>query len=107
MYSAIKNNTVQYILDYEPTSEQLKELGCDSYESYVAPEEIDTEERKKTRVYKSLIFSSDLSIVDIEGISFSDKEIGDIILDRVFNGNPHAQAALQAKISAYILSSLA
>ena len=107
MYSAIKNNTVQYILDYEPTSEQLKELGCDSYESYVAPEEIDTEEKKKAMVYKSLISSSDLSIVDLEGITFTDKEIGDIIQERVFSGNPHAESALQAKTSAYLLSALA
>ena len=105
MYNAIKNNTVQYILDYEPTQEQLQELNCDSYEEYVEP--METYDAKKIRVIASLISTPDISTVDFEWIVFNDKEIGDIILDRVFNGNPHAQAALQAKISAYILSSLA
>lgn len=93
------------LIDTEPTQEQLDSLNCDSYEEYVEP--METYDAKKIRVIASLVSSSDLSIVDLEGISFSDKEIGDIILERVFNGNPHAQAALQAKISAYILSSLA
>lgn len=38
-YKLLKNKTVQYILDYEPTQEQLAELGCDSYEEYREPEE--------------------------------------------------------------------
>ena len=102
MYQLLKNNIVQYILDYEPTQEQLSELNCDSYEEYVEPEE--TIEAKKTRIFSSLVASSNIGDVDLEGVTFSDIEIGDIIQERVFRGNPHAESALQAKISAYLLS---
>lgn len=66
MYSALKDKTIKYILDYEPTQEQLTDLNCDSYEPYIAPESIDTEEKKKSRVYRSLITSSILEDVDME-----------------------------------------
>ena len=89
----------------EPTDEQLTALGCDSYEEYREPEE--TLEQKKGRITESLISSSDLSTVDFEWVTFTDKEIGEIIRSRVFAGNPYAESALQAKISAYILSSIA
>ena len=102
MYSAIKNNTVQYILDYEPTEEQLTELGCDSYEPYEEP--TDTPEQQKERITQALISTPDLSSLDLEWITFTNREIGDIILERVFGGNPHAESALQAKISSYIIS---
>lgn len=93
------------MLDDIPNQEQLEELNCDSYEEYTEPEESD--DAKKIRVFSMLVASPDISTVDFEWIVFTNKEIGDIILERVFNGNPHAQAALQAKISAYILSALA
>lgn len=64
MYNAIKNNTVQYILDYEPTQEQLQELNCDSYEEYVEP--METYDAKKIRVIASLISTPDISTVDFE-----------------------------------------
>ena len=105
MYNAIKNNTIQYILDYEPTDKQLKELGCDSYEEYREPEE--TLEQKKGRITELLISSPDLSTIDFDWVSFSDIEIGEIIRSRVFAGNPYAESALQAKTSAYLLSALA
>ncbi len=105
MYSAIKDWEIQYILDYEPTDEQLTELGCDSYDEYTEPEE--TLEQKKGRITELLISSQDLSTVDLEWIVFTNKEIGDIILERVFEGNPYAESALQAKTSAYLLSALA
>ena len=102
MYSAIKNWIVQYILDYIPTQEQLAELNCDSYEEYVEPEE--TIEAKKTRIFSSLVASPDIEYIDLEWVQFTNQEIGDIILERVFWGNPHAESALQAKISSYIIS---
>ena len=104
MYSAIRHWTIQYILDYEPTQEQLEDLNCDSYELYVEPSE--TEQEKKERIQSALISTSDLSSVDLEWVTFSDTEIGDIIQERVFGGNPHAESALQAKTSAYLLSAL-
>ena len=102
MYSALKDWEIQYILDYEPTDEQLTELGCDSYEEYREPEE--TLEQKKCRITELLISSPDLSTIDFDWVSFSDIEIGEIIRSRVFGGNPYAEAALQAKTSAYLLS---
>lgn len=102
MYSAIRHWTIQYILDYEPTQEQLEDLNCDSYELYVEPSE--TEQAKKERIQSALISTSDLSSVDLEWVTFSDTEIGDIIQERVFGGNPHAESAFQAKTSAYLLS---
>lgn len=102
MYSAIKDWEIQYILDYEPTDEQLTELGCDSYELYEEPAE--TPEQQKARVKLAIISTPDLSSVDLEWVIFSDTEIGDIIQARVFGGNPHAESALQAKTSAYLLS---
>jgi len=60
--------------------------------------------KTKEEIQSFLISSNDLSTVDLEGVTFTDKEIGDIILERVFDGNPHAESALQAKISSYIIS---
>lgn len=102
MYQALKNNTVQYILDYEPTLQELKALGCDSYEPYETPEP--TLQELKAKLTQALISTHDLSSVDLEWVTFSDTEIGDIIQARVFGGNPHAESALQAKTSAYLLS---
>jgi len=93
------------LVDTKPTQEQLTELGCDSYDEYTEPEE--TYDAKKIRILASLISSPDIQSVDLEWIVFSNKEIGDIILDRVFGWNPYAEAALQAKTSAYLLSALA
>lgn len=91
-----------WIIDTKPTQEQLSELNCDSYEEYVEPEE--TIEAKKVRIFSSLISSPHLETVDLEWVTFSNIEIGDIIQARVFWGNPHAESALQAKISSYIIS---
>ena len=66
MYQVLKNNTVQYILDYEPTEEQLAELGCDSYEIYEEPVKTETEQERKSRIQSALISAPDLSSVDLE-----------------------------------------
>lgn len=102
MYQALKNNTVQYLLDYEPTPEQLEALGCDSYEPYETPEP--TPQELKAQLTQALISTPDLSQVEINPEDFSDQEIGDIIVARCFGGNPHGQTALLAKTSAYLLS---
>lgn len=93
------------LVDTIPTQDGLEQLNCDSYDEYVEPEE--SSDAKKIRILASLISSPDIQDVDLEWIVFSNKEIGDIILDRVFGGNPHAESALQAKTSAYLLSTLA
>ena len=93
------------LVDTIPTQDELEQLNCDSYDEYVEPEE--SYDSKKIRILASLISSPDIQSVDLEWIVFSNKEIGDIILDRVFGWNPHAESALQAKTSAYLLSALA
>ncbi len=93
------------LVDTIPTQDWLEQLNCDSYDEYVEPEE--SSDAKKIRILASLISSPDIQDVDLEWIVFSNKEIGDIILDRVFGWNPHAESALQAKTSAYLLSALA
>lgn len=90
------------LVDTKPTQEQLSELNCDSYEEYVEPEE--TIEAKKVRIFSSLVASPDIESIDLEWVQFTNQEIGDIIQARVFGGNPHAESALQAKVSAYIFS---
>lgn len=59
---------------------------------------------KKERIKRLLVESDDLDAIDLEWLIFSDIEIGEIIRSRVFAGNPYAESALQAKISAYLLS---
>ncbi len=90
------------LVDTIPTQSELEQLNGDSYDEYVEPEE--SSDAKKIRILATLIASPDIQDVDLEWIVFSNKEIGDIILDRVFGGNPHAESALQAKISSYIIS---
>ncbi len=99
MYEILRNGLSLGITENEPTQEYLDEILCDSYREYS-----ENPESKRNQIKQSLISSSDLSIVDLEWISFSDKEIGDIILERVFEGNPHGQSAMLAKTSAYLLS---
>lgn len=106
MYQALKNNTVQYLLDYEPTPEQLAELGCDSYEEYHEPIKVETEDEKKSRIRELVVSQPILSEVSLEWVEFSDREIGDIIVDRVFGWNPHAQTALQAKYLASLTNNV-
>jgi len=86
------------------TIEYDDSISIPVYSNWNIFEYVDTSEEKKTRVYNSIISNEDISTVDIEWIIFNDREIGDIILDRVFGWNPHAESALQAKISAYIIS---
>ena len=64
MYQLLKNNTVQYILQYKPTAEALDDLECDSYSEYINTIEI--EEKKKARIYQSLVASSNIGDVDLE-----------------------------------------
>ncbi len=99
MYEILRNGLSLGITENEPTQEYLDEILCDSYREYS-----ENPESKRNQIKQSLISSSDISIVDLEGVTFTDKEIGDIILERVFEGNPHGQSALLAKTNAYLLS---
>lgn len=110
MYAYIKNGTIDCI-----SHEILEWIECERidypdsishpiYRDGKIIEYIDEEAEKKSRVRTALISAQNLSIVDLEWVTFSDIEIGDIIKARVFGGNPHAESAFQAKVSAYIFS---
>jgi len=110
MYAYIKNWVIDCVsmelleIPNTQTIEYDDSISIPVYSNWNIFEYVDTSEEKKTRVYNSIISNEDISTVDIEWIIFNDREIGDIILDRVFGWNPHAESALQAKISAYIIS---
>ena len=101
MYEIYKDGLSMCLIEEEPTQDILQELGGDSYSVY---EKQETEQEKKSRIRELVVYQTNLSSVDIEWVEFSDREIGDIIVDRVFWWNPHAESALQAKISSYIIS---
>ncbi len=64
----------------------------------VIPKPQEPQEQKFARVFEKLKSSTNLTAEDLEGVVFDDKQIGDLILERVFDGNPHAEIALQAKV---------
>ena len=62
----------------------------------------ETREEKFTRVYQKLRELPELNATTdtaiLEGVEFTDKEKGDLIVDRVFEGNPHSQSAMFANL---------
>lgn len=61
---------------------------------------------KKESIRSQIIECEDIWSVDLAGITFSDQEIGDIIVHRVFGGNPHAQMAMMAKIMSIMMKQM-
>lgn len=110
MYAYIKNGVIDCVsmeLLEIPNTKTIKyddSISIPVYSNWNIFEYVDTSEEKKTIIYNSLISNEDISTVDIGWIIFNDREIGDIIVDRVFWWNPHWQTALLAKASAYMLS---
>ena len=113
MYAYIKNwviDCISYEIIEMPDSEMIEyqdSIWNPIYSNGEILEYVDEESVKKYRIFSSIISTQDISSLDLEWVTFSDIEIGEIIRSRVFAGNPYAESALQAKISAYILSSLA
>ncbi len=70
----------------------------------VIPKPQEPQEQKFARVFEKLKSSTNLTAEDLEGVVFDDKQIGDLILERVFDGNPHAEIALQAKVLSMMIS---
>lgn len=67
--------------------------------AYTEPAQLpETAEQKHARIRTLIISSTDLDTIDLEGETFSDLEIGDIITERCFGGNPHAEKALTNKV---------
>lgn len=69
------------------------------------PRPPESPDEKFTRIFTHFANPQNpLETEKLEGIEFNDKQIGDLILARVFGGNPHAESALQAKILDMLLS---
>lgn len=62
----------------------------------------ETRDEKFARVYQKLLELPELNATTdtaiLEGVEFTDKEKGDLIVDRVFDGNPHAQSSIFANL---------
>lgn len=112
MYAYIKNwviDCISYEIIEMPDSEMIEyqdSIWNPIYSNGEILEYVDEESVKKYRIFSSLISTQDISSLDLEWVTFSDIEIGEIIRSRVFEGNPYAESALQAKTSAYLLSAL-
>lgn len=110
MYAYIKNWVIdcisQEIIEMQDSEmiEYQDSILNPIYSNGEILEYVDEENVKKYRIFSSLISATDLALVDLEWLAFTDIEIGEIIRSRVFAGNPYAEAALQAKTSAYLLS---
>lgn len=110
MYAYIKNWVIdcisQEIIEMQDSEmiEYQDSILNPIYSNGEILEYVDEENVKKYRIFSSLISATDLALVDLEWLTFTDIEIGEIIRSRVFAGNPYAESALQAKISAYIIS---
>jgi len=113
MYAYIKNwviDCISYEIIEMPDSEMIEyqdSIWNPIYSNGEILEYVDEESVKKYRIFSSIISTQDISSLDLEWVTFSDIEIGEIIRSRVFAGNPYAESALQAKTSAYLLSALA
>lgn len=104
-YYVIDTEIWIYLQSYIPFVEWFEMITDDNFEE-ISSNHIASIEKNildqytcihKSNITTSLITSSDISLVDLEWVTFTNEEIGDIILKRVFNGNPHAQIALQSK----------
>ena len=62
----------------------------------------ETRAEKFARVYQKLRELPELNATTdtaiLEGVEFTDKEKGDLVVDRVFKGNPHEQSAMFANL---------
>lgn len=88
-------------VDFDPETQELslEDGEVKIYAKIPPPENPDD---RKRRILGELTLEN----IDDEDIDFNltDIEIGDLIVKLVFNGNPHAQNALQARVLGMILS---
>ena len=61
---------------------------------------------KKESIRSQIMECEDIWSVNLEWVTFSDQEIGDIIVHRVFDGNPHAQMAMMAKVMSIMMKQM-
>ena len=122
MFAYTKNNHIEFISATLLDDEFLATLeNHEDFEVLEYPDEIqnpifengkiveapkiESEWEKYARVFSILANPENaLTTKALEGLHFTDEQIGDLIQARVFGGNPHAQMALLAKIQAMTLS---
>lgn len=124
MFAYTKNNTLSFISSVELTADFLQDLADYTVIEYpdtitdpilqdgaiIQRPHIETEAEKFERVYQNILsiesLTEDTDHAILEGLTFSDTAIGDVIAHRVFldpatgKGNPHGQMAMLAKIIA-------
>lgn len=96
-------------LNFDPNTQianlQRTKKGEYSIQIQDKPEPPETAETKKSRIFQSLVSLTSLDATTdqsiLEWVTFSDKEKWDLIVERVFGGNPHAQSAMFAKMLAW------
>lgn len=115
MYAYVKDNNISFLsFSLVPSQDEHEVIEYNNsitdpvYEDgqIIQSPHIESDYEKKIRVIQAIVSAESLEWVDTEWALFSDQDIGEIILQRVFNGNKFWESALQGKISAYILSLL-
>lgn len=114
MFAFIKNNKIsvlspilidwdfEKIIEFDPS--KIQNPYFDGSQIIEAPK-IETEQEKFERIFNYFANSENkLEKEKLEGIEFDDEQIGNLILARVFDNNPHGQTALQTKVIAMLMA---
>lgn len=114
MFAFIKNNKIsvlspilidwdfEKIIEFDPS--KIQNPYFDGSQIIEAPK-IETETEKFERIFAYLANPTNpLTKEKLEGIEFNDEQIGNLILARVFDNNPHGQTALQTKVIAMLMA---
>lgn len=110
MYAYIQNEEISFVSQEIIENDDVLMIEYDNsitdpvYVDGVIQQRTFPEIEQRESIRRQLIEAESLDAIDLEWVLFSDIEIGEIIRSRVFAGNPYAEAALQAKTSAYLLS---
>lgn len=122
MFAYIQNNQISFISESILSEKNLQNL--ENYKDFIVQEfskEIknpilengkiiekpikETPAEKFARIFSYLANPENpLRKEKLEGIEFNDEQIGNLILARVFDNNPHGQTALQTKVIAMLMA---
>lgn len=114
MFAFIKNNKISVLspilIDWD--FEKIIEFDSSKIQNpyfdgsqIIEAVKIETETEKFERIFAYLANPTNpLTKEKLEGIEFNDEQIGNLILARVFDNNPHGQTALQTKVIAMLMA---
>lgn len=117
MFAYISKNTISFIsaekldTDFLPDAEKYQVVEYDNAitdpvynektQKIEQKKAKETRDEKFARVYQKLLalptINKNTDKAILEGVIFSNKQIGDFIVDYVFDGNPHEQMSIFAK----------